>query len=107
LIRLPRFPKIPHSLLALALSAWLVACAGMPVQQQSDARQAIKAAQKADAAKYAPDLLAEAQAHLKTGETNLRSGEYRTARDEFEVAREKAMEARRIAEAAAPPRSRP
>lgn len=104
---MPRFPKLPLPLLALALSAWLVACAGVPVQQQSDARQAVKAAQKANAAKYAPDVLADAQAHLKTGEASLRSGEYRAARDEFDLARARAMEARRIAEASAPPPPRP
>jgi hypothetical protein len=95
-------------LLALLLSGLLAGCAaGAPVQQMYDARQAVEAAQKAGAAKYAPELLAEAQTHLKTAKASMDEGEYRSARDEADLARQKAMEARRAAEAAAPPKSRP
>jgi len=108
-VGLPSGPRImPHSrrakspLLKVALLAVALAmgCAGAPVQQMSDARQAVRAAQKADAKIHAPDLLAEAEKLLASAKANLDRGEYRLARDEAEMARARAMEARRIAEAA-------
>ncbi len=102
-----RFPQSLLPLVAVLFSGLLAACAGVPVQQMYDARQAVEAAQKAGAAKYAPDVLAEAQAHLKNAKASMDQGEYRTARDEAELARQKAMEARRAAEAAAAPKARP
>jgi hypothetical protein len=101
---LSRFSRSLPPKVVLLCCAALTACAGAPVQEMSDARQAVHAAQKAGAAEYAPDLFAEAQAHLKSATTNLNRQEYRVARDEAGLAREKAMEARRQAEAAAGPR---
>jgi len=87
------------SLLAAFFSLPLLAgCAGMPLQQMSDARQAVRAAERAGAEQYAPELLDEARALVKTASENLHKGEYRDARDEAELARDKAMEARRISE---------
>jgi len=80
--------------------ALLSACVGVPVQQQYDARQAVRAAQNAGAAQYAPALLEEAQAHLTAGNTQMHDGEFRAARDEFNLARAKAIDARQAAEAA-------
>jgi hypothetical protein len=98
---LSRLPKTFLVSIVLLVAAALASCAGAPVQQMYDARQAIRAAEKAGAAQYAPDLLAEAQAHLKSARANIDTQEYRTARDEAELARAKAIEARRQAEAAA------
>jgi hypothetical protein len=92
---------------ALLTMATLSACAGYPAQQMYDARQAIRAAEKAGAAQHAPDDLAAAHAHLKSAETSLHSHDYRGARDEAQQAREKAMEARRLAEAATAPAPKP
>lgn len=92
---------------ALLFIALVTGCAGAPVQEMSDARQAVKAAHKADADKYAPELLAQAEALIKSASANIRKGEYRVARDEAEQAREKAMEARRIAELATAPQPGP
>jgi hypothetical protein len=72
----------------------------MPLQQMSDARQAIRAAERAGAEQHAPELLDEARALVKAASENLHKGEYRDARDEAELARDKAMEARRISEEA-------
>jgi hypothetical protein len=80
--------------------AMLAACAGAPVQEMSNARQAVRAANNAGADAHAPELMTEARRLLKTAETNLRRGEYRTARDEAELARSTAVEARRVAEQA-------
>jgi len=104
---LPRVPSSPLPLLVILLSGSLAACAGWPVQQMYDARQAVEAAQKAGAEQYAPDVLAEAQAHLKNAKTSMDQGDWRTARDEADLSRQKAMEARRAAEAASPPKTPP
>jgi hypothetical protein len=99
---------MPHSsrhflsavLLASIATIALAGCAGVPVQEMSNARQAVLAAQKAGGAKYAPEAMSEAERHLASAKANLKKGDYRPARDEAELAREKAMEARREAEAA-------
>lgn len=88
-------------LLAALLAAPLLAgCAGMPLQELSDARQAIRAAERAGAEKHAPQLLGEARQLVETASKSMHEGDYREARDEAELARAKAMEARRIAEQA-------
>ena len=92
----------------LLLAALLGACAGAPVQEMSNARQAVRAAEHAGAATAAPELMSDAKRLLKSAETHLHRGEYRTARDEAEQARTRAVEARRVAEeapAANPPQS--
>jgi hypothetical protein len=92
---------LPKNLLAaclLACVAFVAGCAGAPVQEMSNARQAVRAAEKAGAAEAAPELLGEARVALRSAESHLRQGEYRTARDEAEQARTKAVEARRVAE---------
>jgi len=91
----------------LLATATLAACAGYPAQQMYDARQAIRAAEKAGAAQYAPEPYAAAHSHLKSAENSLHDGDYRSARDEAEQARDKAMEARRQAEAATSAAPRP
>jgi hypothetical protein len=86
---------LPLLLAALTMAA---GCAGAPLQEMSDARQAIGAAQRAGAEKHAPELLGEAQKLVESARLNLTKREYRQARDEAERARDKAIEARRIAE---------
>jgi hypothetical protein len=101
---------LPRLLLACLLFAGLATggCAGAPVQEMSNARQAVKAAERAGAAAAAPELMGEARQLLKSAEGHLRHGEYREARDEAELARTRAVEARRVAETAtAPPPSQP
>jgi hypothetical protein len=83
----------------LALPA-LAGCAGMPLQEMSDARQAIHAAERAGAEQHAPELLGDARVLVESARQNLHDGEYREARDQAELARDKAVEARRIAEQA-------
>jgi hypothetical protein len=93
-----------YTLLALLAALFslplLAGCAGMPLQQMSDARQAVRAAERAGAEQHAPELLDEARALVKAASEDLHKGEYRDARDEAELARDKAMEARRISEEA-------
>jgi hypothetical protein len=87
----------------LLSGAALGGCAGAPVQEMSNARQAVKAAERAGAATAAPQLMGEARQLLKSAESHLRHGDYRDARDEAELARTRAVEARRVAETSVPP----
>ena len=89
-------------LLAFALLSGAVVsgCAGAPVQEMSNARQAVRAAEHAGAAATAPEVFDEARQLLKSAESLLRRGDYRSARDQAELARTKAVEARSLAEAA-------
>lgn len=90
----------PFLLAALLAAALGSGCAGMPLQQLSDARQAIHAAERAGAETHAPQLLADARALVESARESMHRGDYREARDDAEQARIKAMEARRVAEAA-------
>jgi hypothetical protein len=98
---LPRFLQPLLLAVTLLSGAVLAGCAGAPVQEMSNARQAVKAAERAGAATAAPEVMGEARLRLKSAESHLRRGEYRDARDEAELARAKAVEARRLAEEAA------
>jgi Domain of unknown function (DUF4398) len=72
----------------------LVACAsGPPVQEMSNARQAIKAARDAGAEQAAPQQLTEAEALLERAESSLQKRDYRDARRDAIAARGKAAEA--------------
>ena len=66
--------------LLLALTLLLAACASAPVQEMSDARQAIRAAEEAQAAQYAPQQLRAAQISLEKAQDNLEAGAYWSAR---------------------------
>lgn len=87
-------------LCSLAGGLLLAGCAGAPVQEMSNARQAIAAAERAGAETHAPELYDEARTLLKSAQANIRKQEYREAREQAELAREKAMAARRDSEAA-------
>jgi hypothetical protein len=78
---------------ALLVTLGLAACASAPVQEMSNARQAIRAARDAGAAKAAPQTLNEAQALLDRAEGNLQRRDYREARRDAVAARDKASEA--------------
>ena len=81
------------ALMWVALSMGLPACAGAPVQEMSNARQAIKAARDAGADKVAPSVMSEAQTLLQRAETSLQRRAYRDARRAAIEARGKASEA--------------
>ncbi len=81
-------------LLLLATSLGLAACAGAPVQEMSNARQAIKAAREAASESVvAPPSLIEAEALLNRAEDSLQRRAYKQARREAIAARGKAAEA--------------
>ncbi len=64
----------------LVLSAALLACKGAPVQEMSDARQAIEAARAAGAQERSPRELRDAQAAITRAESSLREQHYTRAR---------------------------
>jgi hypothetical protein len=69
-----------RSLLLALLGAGLWGCAGIPAQEMSNARQAIKAARDAGAERVAPQALIEAQTLLQQAEDSLQRRDYRNAR---------------------------
>jgi hypothetical protein len=90
------------ALIATALIA-LAGCAGAPVQQMSDARQAINAAKAAGAADTAPEPLAQATELLANAEQALQKRDYRTARRKAEEAHAQAVTALNLASKATRP----
>lgn len=78
--------------------ALLVAgCAMAPVQEMSNARQALLAAEEAGAQEYAGDTLANARAYLGRAEQALSVHDYQRAREQAELAGAAAREARELA----------
>lgn len=71
----------------------VVACAGAPVQEMSDARQAIRAAQAAGALEKAPDEIGRAQALIDEAQRQLQRHDYREAQRAALEAREQAVRA--------------
>ena len=63
--------------LAAALRHAIAGCVGAPVQEMSNARQAIRAAERAGAEEHAPDTLAKPGASSSSAKFNLQHGEYR------------------------------
>ena len=80
-------------LVLITLGTALLGCAGAPVQEMSNARQAIKAAREAGAVRVAPAVMSEAQTLLERAELNLQRRAYGDARRDAIAARTKASEA--------------
>ena len=86
--------------LIVAISATLSACeTAPPVQEMSDARQAIAVAREAGAVDRAAMELQEAERFLKRAEQSLNQRDYDEARDAAMQAHERAKKALRMAEA--------
>jgi len=83
--------------LTLVFVFWLSACGSFPVQEMSDARQAINAARTVDVKGKSNPLFLEAYNLLKNAESALENGEYDKARELAVKAREKAMASRKKA----------
>jgi len=83
---------------ALLLSASLLACGTAPVQEMSEARQAIAAARAAGARDYAAEEFNKAESLLKTAEHMLNNRHYGKARQSANDARDEAIRARETAQ---------
>lgn len=83
----------------VAVFALLYACAtGPPVQEMSDARQAIAAAREAGAADRAAEDLLAAEAYLDSAQRSLSERAYGSARRDATLAKERARKALDISE---------
>lgn len=81
--------------LLLSLPLIVSACAlAPPVQEMSDARQAIRAAREVHAEQHAPALLHSAERYLQQATEELDVGHYHEAREAALSAKEQAIEAR-------------
>lgn len=79
----------------LAVLALLSGCAAAPVQELSDARQAIAAARMAGGEQYTPETLSNAETLVADASVRLHRGEYREARDAALWAKRKAYYSRK------------
>jgi basic membrane lipoprotein Med (substrate-binding protein (PBP1-ABC) superfamily) len=89
--------RVLIALMAAFAGAVLTSCASAPMQEMSDARQAIRAAQDAGAANTAAKPLSEAQIALNRAESQLDKRFFRAARRSAEEAHGKAVEALQLA----------
>lgn len=78
----------------------LGACATAPVQEMSDARQAVMAAEQAGAEEHAPESLNQARNLLARAQQNLKVRNFDDARGEALRAKEQAMQALRESQVA-------
>lgn len=92
--------RIPQFLRAALVAALLLvaACQTAPVQEMSDARQAISAARDAGAEQYAASLLQVAVGHLQSAERLLNERKYSQARLDALDAKNTALDALRMTE---------
>lgn len=84
----------------VALLALIAGCESLPVQEMSDARQAISAAREAGAEEHAGEQLIAAESSLRNAEQSLGARSYSVAQREAMQAKTLAIEALRISEAA-------
>jgi PBP1b-binding outer membrane lipoprotein LpoB len=83
----------------IAAAMFAAGCESMPVQEMSDARQAIMAAREAGAEEHAAEVLSEAEESLENAEKYLNARNYGVARREAIEAKTKAIDALRVSEA--------
>lgn len=85
-------------LVLIGLLLWiLAACASAPVQEMSDARQALRSAEAAGAAQFSPAEFEAARESLRKASKWLDLGIYSNARVHALDAREQAIQAREAA----------
>ena len=88
---------LPGAIIAALLLA--AGCETMPVQEMSDARQAIMAAKEAGAAEHATETLLAAEESLQSAEKYLNMHDFAFARRDALDAKSKAIDALRLSEA--------
>jgi len=88
-----------HSAVLAAMLVVAGCTASAPVQEMSDARQAITAAKEAGAAEYAADELDAAVEFLNSAENYLKNDSFLFARRDAIAAKSKALDALKLSEA--------
>lgn len=81
-------------ILMLAVVPLVSGCASAPVQEMSDARSAIAAAQRADADEKAPEVMRLAESLLNKAQIDMEIHHYGRAREYARQAKEAAVQAR-------------
>lgn len=96
-----------YKLPAYAVLGFVIGCAAAPLQEMSDARQALRAAHEVHALQHAPRQLQRAEQRLTTAEKALSNGEgsFDKTRGDAIAAKEEAIKARMIAVAIAAARN--
>ena len=86
---------------AVLITVFVLGCAtSPPVQEMSDARQAIAAAEDANAVTLAPTPLGDARRYLSQAETQIRNRSFSLARTNAIRAKNSAVEALQVSQAA-------
>jgi len=93
----PRFTRTLKTLLYVAVILIVNACASVPIQEMSDARQAIQAARSVGVDENSQANLVQAKKLLKKAEQALHTGEYKEARVNAVAARQEAIQAQQFA----------
>ena len=93
----PKFLSLVFNSLLLSAALLLGACASAPIQEMSDARQAIQAAKSIGASEENQANLNKATQFLKQAEEALEVGEYKQARVHALAARQEAIQAQQFA----------
>ena len=88
-----KLKKIFEKTYTLVFVLMLSACAGVPVQEMSNARQAVDAARKVGAETRASKELQAAEELLQSAEQALQEGDYKQARKDAEASRDQAVQA--------------
>ena len=86
--------KIIITLLAVSGYVLSACVTAPPVQEMSDARQAIQAAEAVGARTKAPEPYTQAQENIESAESALEAGDYSKAREQALRAKSNALEAR-------------
>ena len=87
--------KFTITLTYFAVLIALLSCVSAPVQEMSDARQAIQAARESNPDGLTQENLVKAESLLKEAEAALENGEYKKARLTATEARNEAIKAQR------------
>ena len=90
--------RLGHGFIVALCMGFFACSAGPPVQEMSDARQAIAAAREAGAENLAAEDLRAAEAFLDSAQRNLSERAYGSARRDATLAKEKARKALEVSE---------
>ncbi|VAW89147.1 hypothetical protein MNBD_GAMMA18-321 [hydrothermal vent metagenome] len=85
---------VARGLIILCCLIGLLACSVAPIQEMSDARQAVQAAKSSGVVAQQSKLLELAENHLKSAELKLQRRWYDSAREDAILARDAAVKAR-------------
>ncbi len=85
---------VPYLLVLMLAGLAVTSCASAPVQEMSDARQALQAAEEVGAPTKATSVYTQARELLEQAERELQEGDYKMARKHALEAKEHAIHAR-------------